>query len=164
MKYRSEVLLYSTIFDFHKIWEIWGKGFYLWVSSMKYVCIHLYIITGAWLLVYVSWFSLSVYSSVNYYLTHIRFPTVWYTGPVVYVLIGKVHSLWNTIDLLSVIQTCFSCWLIHDHCLCVQNGQTCIYLLHCVRCLQSFLCLCSNKTYVFITFCSCIIKKSFCLK
>lgn len=89
MKYRSEVLLYSTIFYFHKIWEIWGKGFYLRVSSMKYVCIHLYIITGAWLLVYVSWFSLSVYSSVNYYLTHIRFPTVWYTGPVVYVLIGQ---------------------------------------------------------------------------
>lgn len=54
MKYRSEVLLYSTIFYFHKIWEIWGKGFYLWVSSMKYVCIHLYIITGAWLLVYMS--------------------------------------------------------------------------------------------------------------
>lgn len=126
MKYRYEVLLYSTIFYFHKIWEIWGKGFYLRVSSMKYVCIHLYIITGAWLLVYVSWFSLSVYSSVNYYLTHIRFPTVWYTGPVIYVLIGKVHSLWNAIDLLSVIQTCFSCRLIHDHCLCVQNGQTCI--------------------------------------
>lgn len=119
-------VVFYIFFDFHKIWEIWGKGFYLWVSSMKYVCIHLCIITGAWLLVYISGFSLSVYSSVNYYLTHIRFPTVWYTGPVIYVLIGQEHSLWNAIDLLSVIQTCFSCRLIHDHCLCVQNGQTCI--------------------------------------